>query len=375
MNLIEQQNILKGLTDEALKSELSQPSGSTPPFLVATELERRKEMRDRYEGEKARKGKTSTVLDDLMSSMGTPGPSAAMAPAGMPPVSSPGGMPQQPPMSAPSGQPGGIAAFADGGLVGDKSGGLDYASLMGEYNKTINARPERTDRARALALLMTGAGMMSGGSSNTLTNIGKGLSAGAGYYSDALNNIDTEQRQALRDALDLERLQNSDELQRMEFGWRKDESAADRALRERELAAGRKPAGVVSTEWYQRATPEERALYDKLNPAPASTAAGANIPKVIDDTFESSLKSVPPIDQMQLMQTLGHQPTPSDIQAEEQKRYRQAEILTYQRLRAAYGDAVANVYAAQAGIDPNDVLTAQGAGGTVDNADPLGLGL
>lgn len=236
MNLIEQQNILKSLTDEALQGEVSRPSGATPPFLIATELERRKSMRDRYEGEKARKGKTSTVLEDIMASMQAP---SAAAPMGQP------GMPQQAPMPAAPEQPGGIAAFAEGGLVGS-GGGLDYAALADRYNTAVNARPEREDRARALALLMAGAGMMGGGSSNTLTNIGKGIGAGATYYGDALTNIDTQEREALRDAMDLEHTRNAEDLQTMEFGWRKEESALDRAMRERELASAAENRGRFS---------------------------------------------------------------------------------------------------------------------------------
>ena len=365
MNLIEQQNILKSLTDEALQSEVSRPTGATPPFLIATELERRKSMRDRYEGEKARKGKTSTVLEDIMASMQAP--SATMGqPGGMPQAMGQPGMPQQIPMAPPE-QPGGIAAFAEGGLVGS-GGGLDYAALSERYNTAVNARPEREDRARALALLMAGAGMMGGGSSNTLTNIGKGISAGAGYYGDALNNIDTQEREALRDAMDLERVRNAEELQLMEFGWRQDESAADRALREQELLAGRKPASVVESEWYLNATPEERAAHDKLNPPPAS-ATGANIPKIIDDTFESALRAIPEPESTDA-------DTPETMQQKQNDRVRQAEMMTYQRLRNMGYAAEAELYAAQAGINPNDLLTGPSAGATVDTtSDFLNIGL
>lgn len=357
MNLIEQQNILKSLTDEALQGEVSRPSGTTPPFLIATELERRKSMRDRYEGEKARKGKTSTVLEDIMASMQPP--SAAMgAPQAQP------AMPQQMPMAPPE-QPGGIAAFAEGGLV-SSGGGLDYAALADRYNTAVNARPEREDRARALALLMAGAGMMGGGSSNTLTNIGKGIGAGAAYYGDALTNIDTQEREALRDAMDLERVRNAEELSLMEFGWRQNESEADRAMRREELAAGRKPASVVESEWYLNATPEERAAHDKLNPPPAS-ATGANIPKVIDDTFESALRAIPEPEAT-------YADTPESMQQKQNARVRQAEMMTYQRLRNMGYTAEAELYAAQAGISPNDLLaapaaTSPAAGGAVSYTD------
>lgn len=344
MNLIEQQNVLKGLTDEALQQALSSPS-ATPPYLIATEMARRKDMRQRYEGEQARRGKQSTVIEDLLAA--NPGPTAMPQQGGLPSMA-----PQMPPAMPPA-QSGGISAFADGGLVSG-GGGLDYAALSDRYLQSVNARPEREKRAQALALLMAGAGIIGGGSSNTLTNIGKGIAAGSSYYADALNNIDTEERAALRDAVDLERIRQADDLQRMEFDYRRSSDAEDRALRREELATGRKPASVVEAEWYQNATPEERATYDKIN---APGLRPADIPKVIDDTFESALKAVPAVDAMTLARQLGRMATQEDIAAAEQQRYRQAELITYQRLRNAYGDAVASEYAARVGIDPNDALT------------------
>lgn len=359
MNLIEQQNILKSLTDEALQAEVARPSGTTPPYLIATELERRKSMRESYEGEQARRGKRSTVLEDIMASMRQPGLPAAAPMGGMPAA-----MPAAPmPMAAP--EQGGIAAFAEGGLVGS-GGGLDYAALAERYNTAVNARPEREDRARALALLMAGAGMMGGGSSNTLTNIGKGVAAGAGYYSDALQNIDTEERQALRDAMDLERIRKAEELQLMEFGWRQNESAADRALREQELAAGRRPAAIEEVLQYEQMTPEQQAIYDRQN-APARSVV--NIPQVIDDTFESALRAIPEPEST-------YADTPETMQQKQNARIRQAELMTYQRLRNMGYTAEAEVYAAQAGIDPNDLLTAPTGSATfTPGSDPAGLGL
>ena len=364
MNLIEQQNILKSLTDEALQSEVSRPTGATPPFLIATELERRKSMRDRYEGEKARKGKTSTVLEDIMASMQAP---SAAGPQGVPqgmPQAQPA-MPQPMPMAPPE-QPGGIAAFAEGGLVGS-GGGLDYAALAERYNTAVNARPEREDRARALALLMAGAGMMSGGSSNTLTNIGKGISAGATYYGDELSNIDTQEREALRDAMDLERIRNAEDLQLMEFGWRQQRAGEEDALTREGWDRTSTPASVAETEAYLEMSPEERATFDRLNPPPA-TATGANIPKIIDDTFESALRAIPEPEST-------YADTPESMQQKQNDRVRQAEMMTYQRLRNMGYTAEAELYAAQAGINPNDLLTAPGSSGTVNPTDPLGLGL
>lgn len=343
MNLIEQQNILKGLTDEALQQALSSPN-ATPPYLIATEIGRRKDMRQRYEGEQARRGKQSTVIEDLLNLNGGLPAGAPAAPMGAPMAPAAPAMPEQ-------GAPTGIAAFAEGGLVGG-GGGLDFAALSERAMESLNTRPDREKRARALALLQAGAGMLGGGSSNTLTNIGKGVAAGTASYGDALANIDTEERQALRDAIDFGRIQNADELARMEFDWRRSDSAADRSLRERELAQGNQPAAVREAMWYQNASDEERAAYDKVN-GPAGKPT--DLPKVIDDTFESALRSIP--DNPPSAMTLGRPVTQADIEAAQTARFRQAEILTYQRLRNAYGQAVAEEYAARVGIDPNDELT------------------
>lgn len=355
MNLIEQQNILKSLTDEALQQEMSSPSGATPPYLIATEIGRRQDMRKRYEGEQARRGKQSTVIEDLMAmnrGMGAAPPGGGMAPMGGAPMP-----------SVPGPDRSGIAAFAEGGLV-SSGGGIDYAALADKYNAALTARPEREKRARALALLAAGAGMMGGGSSNTLTNIGKGVAAGTASYADALANIDTEERQALRDAVDFGRIQRAEDLAMMEFDWRKSRAADEDALTREGWARETMPASVREATWYQNATDEERAAYDKIH-APSSRPT--DLPKVIDDVYQSALRAIPE-------PKPGIGATEEEIRAAQNQRFRLAEVETYRRLRNAYGEAVAGEYAARVGIDPNDALSAPSASGTVD-ADPLGLGL
>jgi len=48
-NILEQEDIIKGLPDDYLYAEAEQPSGQLPPFLVVSEIQRRTDMRDRYE--------------------------------------------------------------------------------------------------------------------------------------------------------------------------------------------------------------------------------------------------------------------------------------------------------------------------------------
>lgn len=58
MNIIQIQDDLKNLPDQALQKELLQPSGTAPGFLVLTELQRRKQMRSAYEAQKQQPNKS-----------------------------------------------------------------------------------------------------------------------------------------------------------------------------------------------------------------------------------------------------------------------------------------------------------------------------
>jgi len=42
MNILEQEDIIKGLPDQALMKEASAPSGEVPQFLVVSEIKRRR---------------------------------------------------------------------------------------------------------------------------------------------------------------------------------------------------------------------------------------------------------------------------------------------------------------------------------------------
>jgi len=157
MNILEQEDLIKGLPDAALMKEASAPSGQVPQFLVVSEIKRRSDMRKRYEQEQQPQG---TVKDQIvMEAMGiapmmptamTP-PAQPMGPAGPPPNGAMpppmGGMPPQgaPPMAPPmpQGMPpmpqGGIASappamppmgMAQGGIVQMQAGG---ALPAGQY--------------------------------------------------------------------------------------------------------------------------------------------------------------------------------------------------------------------------------------------------
>ena len=49
MNILQQEDIIKGLPDQALQEEAKRPSGQVPQFLVVSEIQRRTDMRKRYQ--------------------------------------------------------------------------------------------------------------------------------------------------------------------------------------------------------------------------------------------------------------------------------------------------------------------------------------
>lgn len=105
MNIIEMEDMVKGLPDQLLMQEAQAPSGRIPQFLALSEVQRRKEMRDRFQ----QQAPQATVKDQILQS----GIAAALpqgAP-GMPPQMPPQGQPPAPPMAPPQGP---MMAYAGG---------------------------------------------------------------------------------------------------------------------------------------------------------------------------------------------------------------------------------------------------------------------
>ncbi|MAD93989.1 MAG: hypothetical protein CML33_00645, partial [Rhodobacteraceae bacterium] len=150
MNILEQEDIIKGLPDQALMKEASAPSGEVPQFLVISEIKRRGDMRKRYESQQQQD--QGTVKDQILSEamggiagmmppqmapqqlamapMGAPS-MGGMPPQGMPPMAPPQApkppMPQggMPPMGGISSMPQGMPpmGMAQGGIVQMVGGG------------------------------------------------------------------------------------------------------------------------------------------------------------------------------------------------------------------------------------------------------------
>lgn len=228
LNLIDQSDILKGLDDTALQRELAQPSGAVPPFLVLSEISRRKDMRQRYAGELAQAVPKTTVMQDVLAA------------------------PSIPPMTAAPAAGGGIAAavpgFADGGMV-------DYGDIVKKYQSDLDSITGDRDRDAALALIATGAGIMGAGHSNTLQNIGLGINSGIKNYADALQTTDARETAAIRGLTDIATSQH------------------DEALKRLQMAQDAIPADARAFQYYKSLTPEEQQQYvDLNNPAAAFKA-------------------------------------------------------------------------------------------------------
>lgn len=342
-NLIEQMNVLKGLTDEHLQEELKAPSGSAPPYLVASELGRRKDMRQRYELEASRKKPQTTVMDDL---------------SGMPPS----GESAMPPMGGMGDMAGGIApmpqrSFASGGIV-------DYADIASKYQERLGGLDKDKDRARAMALLAASGAILGGGHSNTLQNLGLGIDAGVKSYSTGLDNIDTEEMELLRGIADIGSAQHRDALSERE------QERADRALAQdaeqfdQRLGFEKKPASVLEFEAYEKMSDDEKKRYRELNHAPSgsSLTSDLRIADAMTGIYNDAQKRYP----------IKEYDDPTTA-AEKQ---RKARLEAYAAIKAAYGTVYADDWAAGIGLSPNDLLGASGApGAVVDNKDPFGLGL
>jgi len=127
MNLIELENLVKGAPDEYLVKEVQQPTGKVPPFLALSEIQRRKDMRDRYLAQ-TNEAPKPTIAEQLVGGIGSMGgaqpPQGAPIPTpsatGIPSVGAPPVAASAAPMPTPQGMPQGFAA---GGLVGYAFGG------------------------------------------------------------------------------------------------------------------------------------------------------------------------------------------------------------------------------------------------------------
>ena len=93
MNIIEAEDMVKGLPDQALFQEAQFPSGRIPQYLAVSEVQRRQDMRQRFQA--AQQGQQSSVKDQILQGgIGSTGMAPEMS--SMPPMA-----PQMPPQGGP----------------------------------------------------------------------------------------------------------------------------------------------------------------------------------------------------------------------------------------------------------------------------------
>ena len=138
-NILEQEDFIKGLPDEALYRAMEQPSGQPPQFLVLSEIQRRTDMRERYAA--TQEQPQGTISDQIISeglggmspmgappqAMGSPVPTDSnfqplpvVAAAGVPPPPTGGMALGSSGLAGMGGQPPGMSS---GGIVGMSNGG------------------------------------------------------------------------------------------------------------------------------------------------------------------------------------------------------------------------------------------------------------
>lgn len=258
-NLIALQDQLKGLRDEDLDREIENPSGAAPVFMVASEKQRRQQMRQAYEGEKARQAEGgSTVLEDLMSARG-------MAPS-MPPAGAmsgaPGGSVPPGPMGAPGGLGDAVPGFANGGLI-------DFASISTGYGGLADQLTRNREQNKWLALAQIGAGIAGGESPSFATNVGQGSAQGLRAYQEGVASETQDQLALLQAQAGLLAAQDRSALAERRFTFEQEQAARDELAQNRRLElaerqADRGPAAVQTFEYYQGLTPEEQARFRQL---------------------------------------------------------------------------------------------------------------
>lgn len=351
-SLIDQMNILKGLSDQSLDTEAKQPTGAVPPFLVLGEINRRKDMRQRYMGAMARQQPRTTVAQDLTS---LAPPSGAAAGAGAPGTGEVGSQPGAPgaPLSA------GIAAapptgYARGGIVGYADGGsIDYSGITTHYQDLLD-RAENSDKtSRALALIAAGAGMAAGTSPYPLSNIGTGIEQGVNAYTGARSTADAQQLAALRGLTDIEQAQQTQANSDRSYGLDQQKFAASQDPNN----FANQPTAIQYARGLDNLTPTQQDAADSfMHPYSTSSA---------DNKAQSAFASLVKQYYSQLLAAAGGSGDPTALTAQATERAKK----DFPQIFRQYGDWYTRNFGADATVP--DAVTPPAP---VD-ADPLGLGL
>lgn len=253
VNLIQQQDMLKSLADDQLQAEAASPSGSVPPFLVLTEINRRKTMRDAYSAQQARRKPSTTVAEDLLSApMGTPG--RVVMGAGAPEGGGGIGIAAALPPGAPA-----VPAFAEGGLVPD--------DVLSRISRRRLAALDDIDAGRddlfGRSLLAAGASMMTNGSANFMKNLGAGISGGLDAWATESQVLDSREADALNGLMGVHETEQAEKLAMLDEQFRRDQEARLRSQHADELNAP--TAAMRNHEYFSGLDLDEQAEFLRVN--------------------------------------------------------------------------------------------------------------
>ena len=207
MNILQLQERLKDLPDNALMQEMQMPTGNAPQFLVLSELKRRKRMRDEYKRQEAADMKT--VAEEVVTSAGAPQEgimqmSRAMAPNSS--IAQDTGMDMAAPVQ-PTQAP---QMMADGGVVKMQTGGIitAIANLKINYPEIYEKYKDSPDLNQIAASAMRGGGFF--GESGIARDVPYGLDElEEGRSFDTLRSLftDPSNRAVTRQALETAAMQ------------------------------------------------------------------------------------------------------------------------------------------------------------------------
>jgi hypothetical protein len=162
MNIIEMEDMVKGLPDQVLMQEAQAPSGRIPQFLALSEVQRRKDMRDRFQ----QQAPQATVKDQILQS----GIAAALPQGPQMP-------PQGPPMGAPPGPPQGpVMAYGGGQMPYFMANGGQVPGMVRMQAGQTVPRMTRADRVNALKDQLQAA-ILAGATSEQINSLRSELEA------------------------------------------------------------------------------------------------------------------------------------------------------------------------------------------------------
>ena len=141
MNILQQEDIIKGLPDQALQEEAKRPSGQVPQFLVVSEIQRRTDMRKRYQDPNQQQPQ-GTIADQItqegIASVQPQQPMQGQQQQGQPMPMRVGGM--TPFMRKYAG--GGVVRMQEGGITPHEMAQMDAQMMAQKYPFLSGSRDE-----------------------------------------------------------------------------------------------------------------------------------------------------------------------------------------------------------------------------------------